>query len=884
MSLLARLASAARNLFRTSRVDRELDDELRSYVELVADEKRNHLTPDAARRAARVETGGVEQVKEEVRDIRAGASLDVLRRDVRFGARSLIKTPAFTIAATIALALGIGATTAILSVVNGVLLRPLPYADSDRLVVVLRNYRNAVAPANMFDWRSQTRSFTDLAAAEFWSPNLTGTDNPEQVNGLHLSAGLLPMLGVPPLLGRVFTADEDVPGREDVTVISYGLWQRRFGGDRGVIGRQISLDGHPVTIIGVMPQSFQFAPFWATRSELWAPIAFGARASNRGSNSLRVFGRLKPGVSLEQARADIAAVTERLEKLYPGTNRNVTVQTLKDKVVGDIQTPLLVLLGAVAFVLLIACANVAHMLLARAAARQREVAIRAALGASRGRIISQLLVESVVLGMIGGCAGLVLALWGVHALTAANPAIIPGVAKVTIDGRVLFMTTLITGLTVIIFGMLPALRAARVDLAGTFRDGDRGATDGHGKHRLRSALVVSEFALALVLLTGAGLMIRSVVALQRIDPGFDPRNVITMSISAKGTKEGEPTTRAAFFAEALERVRAIPGVESASYINHLPITGDEWGFDFAIEGRPKRKRGDEFGATYRVVFPGYFHAMRIPILRGRDLDESDRAGSPKVVVINEYMAKTHWPGEDAIGKRITLDDSTWVSIVGVTKNTVRSSWAAPAEEEFYFPFAQSRYFTDNASHYSSLTLVARASCRAQIRCDASALTMPIVSQIRAIDRNIPISVVETMSSAVAGATAESRFYLVLLVTFAAIALTLAAVGIYGVISYSVSRRTHEIGIRIALGAQPSTVRWFIVRQGMSLSVIGGVAGLAVAFATTRLMSKLLYGVTPADPVTLVSVAVVLCGVGLMASYLPARRATRIDPLAALRSD
>lgn len=609
MSLLARLASTVRNVFHTSRVDRELDEELRSYVNLVADEKRrDQLTPEEARRAALIETGGVEQFKEEVRDARAGAAIEVLRRDVRFGARSLLKTPAFTIAATLALALGIGATTAILSVVNGVLLRPLPYADSDRLVVILHNDRNPVAPGNLIDWRRQTHSFTDIAAAEYWGANLTGTDQPEHVLGLRMSAGMVPMLGVQPLVGRTFTSAEDVAGNDRVAVITHGLWQRRFGGDRAVVGRQVSFDGNPYTIIGVMPASFRFAPFWATHAEVFVPLPLAASANNRGGQSLRAFARLRPGITLEQARADLGAVTARLEREFPGTNKNVTVQSLKHKVVGDIQTPLLVLLVAVAFVLLIACANVAHMLLARAAFRQKELAIRTALGATQRRIVAQLLVESGLLALAGGAAGLLLAVWGVRALIAASPAIIPSVASVTIDERVLLMTLLITATTSVVFGLVPALRAARVDLVDTFKDGDRGATEGQRKSRLRSALVASEFALALVLLVGAGLMIRSFSALRSFDPGFDPRNVVTMTISLAGTKLDVPAARPAFFNDALARVRALPGLESAGFINHLPIAGDQWGFPFNVEGRPKPKRGESPTAAYRVVVPGYFRA------------------------------------------------------------------------------------------------------------------------------------------------------------------------------------------------------------------------------------------------------------------------------------
>jgi predicted permease len=813
------------------------------------------------------------------------AALADVRRDLRFGIRSLLKTPAFTIAATLALALGIGATTAILSVVNGVLLRPLPYADSDRLVVLLHSGRNPVSPANYLDWRAQTRSFTEVAAAEYWSVNLAGTDEPERVTGLRLTAGMLPMLGIRPLLGRVFTAQEEVAGNDRVAVLSYGLWQRRFDGDRGVVGRRVLFDGDPFVIIGVIPPRFQFAPFWATHAELWAPLALGARATSRSGNSLRVFARLRPGVTFEQARVDFTTVTARLEREYPGTNRNVKLESLKHVVVGDIETPLFVLLGAVAFVLLIACANVAHMLLARSASRQKEVAIRTALGATRVRLISQMLIESALLALGGGIAGLLLAVWGVRALIGASPAIIPRVADVTIDARVLLLTLGITGATAMFFGLLPALRSARVDLAETFRDGDRGSTEGRGKHRLRSALVASEFALALVLLTGAGLMIRSVVALQRIDPGLDPHNVLTMIVSTSGTKEADPRLRQAFFADALDRVRATPGVESASYINHLPIAGDSWGFSFRIEGRPKPAPGDSPSAIYRVVFPGYFRAMRIPLLRGRDIVNSDRIDAAPVVIINEIMAKRHWPNDDALGKRISIDDSTWATVVGIAKNMVQQDWGAPPEPEMFFPYAQQRVFlTGTASRYAYLTLVARVACGARERCNPAAFTTPIVRAIREIDRNVPISNVQTMSSVANQATAESRFYLVLLGAFAAIALTLAAVGIYGVMSYSVTRRTHEIGIRIALGAEQGTVLRFIVRQGMTVALVGAGVGLVAAFALTRLMGRLLFGVGPTDPTTFAVVTTTLCAVALAASYLPARRATRVDPLTALRSD
>jgi predicted permease len=806
-------------------------------------------------------------------------------RDLRYAFRSLARTPVFTAAAVLALALGVGATTAMLSVVNGVLLRPLPYADADRLVVILHNGRNPVAPANVADWKAQTRSFVDIAAAEAWGPNLMGDTGPERLSGLRLTGGMFPLLGVRPLMGRFFTADEDAPGKENVAVISFGLWQRRWGGSRDVIGRRVSLDDRAFTIIGVMPRGFQFAPFWITSAEIWAPLALGARASNRSGQSLRAFARLRPGVSLEQARVDLAAVTARLEREYPGTNGDVTLQTLKHKVVGSIQRPLLVLLVAVAFVLLIACANVAHMLLARASSRQKEIAIRTALGATPRRIVRQLLTESIMLAIAGGVGGLALATWGIRALIAASPAIVPRVADVRMDLRVLAMSALVTAATAIVFGLVPAVRAARVDLAETFKDGDRGSSEGRGRHRLRNVLVASEFSLALVLLVGAGLMIRTFGALRRVDPGFEPRGVVTMTIATTGTRAAAPAQRVPFFNDLLPRIRALPGVESAAFINHLPIAGDQWGAGFSVEGRPHPPKGHRLGATFRVVTPGYFHTMRIPLRQGRDISDSDRLDAPLVVVINEFMAKTHWPGENPIGKRISLDDSTWMTVVGVAKNAVRSDWAAPPEEELFIPFAQSVGFNTNpGAHFGYLTLVARAACWRDRACDAAVLATSMVQLVRATDRSVPIAAVQTMSQVVQRATAESAFYLVLLGAFASIAVILAAVGIYGVMSYTVSRRTHEIGIRIALGAAPSAVRGFIVLQGLRVVVAGAAAGVVAAFALTRLMSGLLYGLTASDPLTFVAVTLTLCCVAALASYLPARRATRIDPLQALRAD
>jgi predicted permease len=885
---MTRLRALLRNLLQRPRADRDLHAELNSYVdELAAEKVRAGMQPADARRAAFAEAGGVEPVKEEVRDVRAGALLDVLSRDVRFAARSLARTPSFTIAAVLALALGIGANTAILSVIDSVLLRPLAYADADRLGVILLFGTDPVSPANIDDWRRLTRSYTDIAAAEAWSANLGGVDEPERLTGIRVSAGMFPLLGVAPTLGRVFTDEEDRAGNDHVVVLSHGLWQRRFGGDKQVVGRQVLLQGEPYTVVGVMPASFQFAPFWITNSELWAPLSLESRVGGaRGANSLRAFVRLRPGATFAQAREELRAVTARLEQEFPGSNRNVELVPLKERVVGNVRTPLVILLVAVSFVLLIACANVGHMLLARAAARHRELAVRTALGATMKRLVAQLLVESAMLATAGAVVGLGIAHFALKALVAGAPGMIPRVATVGIDGRVLAMTIAISAIAAIAFGLVPALRAANVDLAGAFRDGDRASTEGRGRHRLRNGLVASEFALALILLVGAGLLIRSFAALRHVDAGFNPRNLVTMSVSVSGTRFIEPSLRTSFFDDVLGRVQALPGVGTASYINHLPMAGDQWGFPYAVEGRPRPKPGEAPSATYRVVYPGYFRTMRLPLLEGRDFNVSDRLDGPRVVVVNEHFAQKQWPGESAIGKRITISrDTTPVTVVGVAKNDVTGQWGAPAGDEMFLPFLQQRsYLTNEASHYAYLTLVVRASCDGKPRCDATALAGPITSAIRGIERGVAISSIQSMETIVDRATAGSRFYVVLLTAFAAIALALAAVGIYGVMSYSVSRRANEIGIRIALGAEPGGVVRYIVSDGLRIAAAGAGVGLVGAFALTRLMEKLLYGVGATDPLTFVVVPLTLGAVAFVASYLPARRAASVDPLAALRAE
>jgi putative ABC transport system permease protein len=884
MPLFSRVSSLWRNVLGSSRADSELDEEVRAYARMLAEEKeRAGMTAEEARRAAAIEVGGVEQVKESVRDVRLGTFLGTVAADVRYGLRALGRNPGFAVAAVLALALGIGSTAAIFSVVNAVLLRPLPYRQPDRLAVLLHRRVNPVAPANFLDWKRQSTAFEEMGAADNWVPNLTGGSQPESVQALRVTANILRMLGIPPLAGRVFLPEEEEPGEEHEVVLSHRLWQRRYAGNRKIVGQSVLLNGQPYTVVGVMPRGFDFPPFWATGTELWVPNVLATRAANRTGQSLRVFGRLKRGATLKFARAEMAAITARLEKQFPGSNREVTVASLKETVVGDVRPALLVLLAAVAFVLLIACANVAHMLLARSAARQREVAVRAALGASRARMIRQFLTESLVLASFGGAGGVLLALWGTNLLVSLGPTHLPRLETVALDVRVLAFTLGISLLTGFAFGLAPALKASRRDLTESLREGERGATEGSQRGLLRNVLIASEFALALVLLIGAGLMLRSFAALEAIDPGFDPRRVLTLMVSVAGTREAEPPLRAGFYRQALQQIRAVPGVASASAINHLPLAGDIWGWSFTIEGRPTPAPGESPDAAYRVTLSGYFTAMGIPILKGRDIAESDDLRAPGVVVVNEWLAKRHWPGENPLGKRITFDDLDknphWLTVVGVVKNTVRSDWAAAEEGEVYLSYLQHhKYQEDPGSHYSYLTFVVRANV------EPAALALSVRRALSSLDKTVTISQVQTMEQVVTQATARPRFYLLLLAAFASIALVLAAVGIYGVISYSVSRRTHEIGLRMALGAGERDVLRLVVRQGMRVALAGAAAGLLGALLLTRLMSTLLYGVQSTDPATFLAVTVVLTGVAVVASYIPARRAARIDPLVALRHD
>ncbi len=812
--------------------------------------------------------------------------MESIYKDLRFSLRVLINSPGFTFVAILTLALGIGANSAVFSIVNSVLLKPLPYQDPDKLVVALHGGTSPVSPADFFDWKRQANSFEQLAAAEIWGPNLTGRDRPEQIQALRATDNLFALLGVQPVLGRGFLPGEDQPGAQPVVVLSQGLWQRRFGGDQKILGQTLTLDGNSYTVIGVMPPGFQFPMFWATNAEMWAPLVIADRTGNRAARSLRIFGRLKPDVSLAQAQTEMSAITARLTEQYPKTNTesNVSVIPLKKKVVGDVQPTLLVLLSAVGLVLLIACINIANLLLARASGREKEIAVRLALGATRFRLVRQMLTESLLLALIGGGAGLLLAFWSVNLFLSALPeGTLPRSKAISLDTPALVFTLLLTLLTGLFFGLAPAWQATRPDLNEALKAGGRNAAANPGSHRLRSLLVVSQVALALMLLIGAGLLIRSFMKLQSVDPGFSPRNVLTMTVSVAGSAESDGARRAVFYQQLLERIDGLPGVESSSAINHLPLDGDVWGFSFSIEGRPAPEPGERMRAAYRVALPGYFHTMGISLDRGRDFTDRDTKDAPGVIIINETLARRYWPNEDPIGKRIKMgsaeSDAEWLSIAGVVKDVKQEEWTEEPGNEVYLPFLQEEdYLTNPKPHYAYLTLVARTSS------DPAALAAQVRNEVWAIDKNLPVSRVATMEQVIAEQLWRPRFLMLLLGSFASVALLLAAVGIYGVMSYAVARRTHEIGIRMALGAQAGDVLRLVVGQALALALTGVAAGLAAAFALTRVVSGLLFGVSATDPLIFIAIPLILTGVALAACFIPARRAARVDPMVALRCE
>ena len=814
-----------------------------------------------------------------------------LLQDIRYGIRRLFKQPVITIVAIISLGLGIGANTSIFSVVNAVLLRPLPYHDSERLVLVwetnsqaiaalmnLQNH-NLVAPANFLDWSKQNSSFEEMAAIRFLNFNLTGDDRPERVPGAIVTQNLFSLLGVKPAVGRTFLPEDAQPERERVVVLSTGLWQRRFGGDQNVIGRKLNLNNESFSVIGVMPPEFEYpdtSQLWVL-SRLAVPEAPGAAnanlLTNRQAHYLFVLGRLKPGVTIQQSQADVTKISANLQSQFPETNgtAGARVVSMQEEIVGDIKPALKILLAVVGFVLLIACANIANLLLARASSLSKEIAVRVALGASRLRIIRQLLTESTLLALAGGVLGLLLAYEGIQVLVALNPGDIPRVKEINLDFYVLSWTILLSVLTGVLSGLAPALQVSKPNLNETLQEGGRGADPGATRHRVRNLLVIMEVAVSLVLLTGAGLLIKSFINLQRVNPGFNSENILTMRVSLPSYKYAEPDQKQGFTTELLQRVKHLPGVESAAVSTALPLSTDEAASSFTVEGQPPPTDGNFPIANFRTVSPDYFHVLHIPVVKGRVFTDADTKDVQSVAVINQTMARTVFGDQDAIGKRIFIGGDTKPSeIVGIVGDVRHSSLEAELKPEMYVSYRQ--------VPVGFFTLAVRSTL------EPTSMVGAVRNEVLAIDKDQPVSAVKTMSEMRSNSLASLRFNTVALSIFAGLGLILAAVGIYGVMAYSVGQRTHEIGIRMALGAQPSAVMGLVLRQGMLLVLIGVVVGLALSFGMTRIMSSLLYGVTATDPVTFLSVAVTLSLVALLANYIPARRATKVDPLVALRDE
>jgi predicted permease len=809
--------------------------------------------------------------------------MDSVIRDVRYAVRVLLRDPGFTLLAVLALALGISAATAVFTVVDSVLLRPLPYRAPEQLVVALHgpDASAPVSPADYLDYRRDARSFEQLGAAQAWGATLTGGERPERIAGLRVSDNLFDLLGVPAALGRTFAPGEDQPGRDRVVVLGYGLWQRRFGGDPAIVGRSLQLDGEPYEVVGVMPASFRFAPFWQTRAEMWTPLTLAGRLHDRGGRSLRLFGRLAAGVNHAEAQAEMSAIAGRLATAHPQTNTDVTitVRPLLDKVVSGIRGTLLALLAMVAFVLLIACANVASALLARASGRQREVAVRAALGASRVRLARQMLVECLLLSAAGCVAGLALAYWGVHGLIAAlPPASLPRQHDVAFDLRVFGAGAIAALAAGIAAGLVPALQLLRGGVAGILHDGSRGSTEGAGRARFRSALIAAEMTLALVLLVGAGLMARTMMKLGAVDPGFRTDGIAVATISLAGTPHAHPAARHAAFRQVRDRLAVMPGVVSVAAINHLPLAGDEWSLSYTVEGRPAPPPGEEWSAVYRIVLPGYFRTVGLPLVAGRDISEVDLADVAPVAVVNRAMADRRWPGETAIGRRIHLPgvsgERRAITIVGVAANARQSDWTGAPADEVYLSYPQ------RASEFGlgAMTFVLKTDG------DAGQTATAIPRQILSVDSGITVSDQTTMADVVADELWRERLTASLSGLFASVALGLAAIGLYAVVAHAVTRRTREFGVRLALGATSGDVRRLALADGLRPVFVGAGAGVALAFGLTRFMRTLLFGVSALDPAAIAGAAALLVAVAFLAAWLPARRASRLDPVVALRVD
>jgi predicted permease len=805
--------------------------------------------------------------------------MEELWQDLRLGARTLRRSPLATSLALLVLALGIGANTAIFSVISGVLLEPLPFPHPERLILVVDSAprlgfpRFSSSPPNFRDWRQQTRTFATLDAFNTDHFNLAGGARPVAVAGAAVTGDFFRTLGIAPLHGRLFLPEDDRPGAEPVAVVSYDLWKTRFGGDPRAVGRRIVVDGRLRTVVGIAPRGCRFP----RQTAVWLPLALDYAKENRGAHYLTVLGRLRPEVGVRQAQADMSAIAGRLERLYPDANAawGVRLEPLHERLVADIKPALVLLERAVWVVLLIACANVANLLLARMSARGREIAVRAALGAGRGRLMRQVVAETVVLFLCGGALGLLLAWSGTRALLALDPGAIPRAETVGLDGRVLLYALAVSLAAGVLVGLAPAFAASGLSLQGALKEGGRAVAGGGRGRLLRNGLVAGEVALALALLIAAGLLLRSFARLQSVRPGFDPHGVMTAVLSLPEVKYPDDARQAQFFDQLLERVRALPGVERAATVFPLPLSGAGNTLQFVVAGRPKPAATAAPSADVMGISPDYFRAMSIPLLAGRGFSGQDRVGSQQVVIVSRTMARQIWPGESPLGKRITFDDESgpkakWLTVVGLVGDVRAAALRKEPRPQAYWPQLQ--------RPFSQVALVLRTS-RPPAR-----LVEPVRQVVLALDRDLPLDRVQTLEAVVADSLSSNRAKTRLIGIFGALALVLAAAGIYGLVSYTVAQRTHEIGIRMALGAGRGEVLGMVIRQGMVLVAAGLAMGLAASWAAGRLVADQLFEVSAADPLTYAGVPLVLAAVALIANWLPARRAAAIDPLEALRSE
>jgi putative ABC transport system permease protein len=797
--------------------------------------------------------------------------------DFRYALRQLIKAPSFTFVAILTLALGIGACTAIFSVVNTVLLRPLDYPDPDRLVIIRETQlpkfpEFSVSPPNFLDWQKQAQSYEYLAATTSASLNLTGEGEPQRLVGVKATAHYFEVYGVKPILGRMLLPEEDAVGKNHVVVLSYGFWKSVFGGARDAVGRSVQLNGEPYQIVGVAPYGFGAA----SKVDVWTPMAFKPdETANdaRGGHYINVYGRLKPGVTFASAKAEMEVIAAQLAVQYPDPQKGwgIFMLPLQDYSVRDVKPVLYTLLGAVGCVLLIACANLANLLLARATARHREISIRAALGAGRGRLVRQLLTESVVLAICGGVAGIVLARWGLDGLLALAPASLPRLSEIHLDSRVLLFSLALSVVTGIAFGIAPALLAARTDMNEALKQGTRGSTEGGIRGRLRSALVVIEVVFALVLLGGAGLLARSFIQLAHVDPGFNPENATLLRLSLPQRKYAQPEQQTAFANGLLERLKTLPGVQAVGLTQSMPLVGD-YVLGFLIEGRPALDPSEEPSTNYYAVTPDYFRAMGIRLVRGRLFTAQDDAKAPRVAIINETMARQYFPNEDPIGKRIHITNGpqTWREIVGIVADIKQYGVDKATSAQSYEPFAQ--------APFTSLNVVIRTSG------SSAALLGALRPAVYAVDKDQPVGAIRPLEEIMAESIARQRFAMTLLTVFSAVALVIAAVGIYGVMAYNVVQRTGEFGIRMALGAQQGDVLRLVLTQGGKLIGLGLGIGLIATLAASYAMRSILFNTSAYDPLTLITITLVLAAVALVACFFPANRATKVNPIEALRTE